>query len=117
MEAVVEKQEKPYKYPTDPIGRVIMAYKLLKGFEPDDRGWDKRNWARFARSGKGGKGAPAYELLEIFNNDWEKAVHYMELFVKDYNKKGLSFTMETIVNNYDEWRSEHGTNKNRYSEV
>lgn len=82
-----------------PLDFVVLGYKKIKGFEFDDKGWDKRHYPRAAKTAK--------LILELFDGNWEKAVDYMCNFSIDYQMKRLDFTIETMYRNYDDWRIKH----------
>lgn len=82
------------------VEKTVMVYKLVLGFEADDKGWDERNFERFSK--------PAKELLEIFKGDGPRASQYIEAFAADSVARGLNFTLETMVKNFDEWRLKNG---------
>jgi 5-methylcytosine-specific restriction endonuclease McrA len=92
----------PYQKPTDPVGRVVMGWKLIEGHAFDDRGWDKRQWGRCAKVAKA--------LLDetAFNGDVIAAVNFLEDQANFMRKKNLDFTMETMLKKYDEWKVKNG---------
>lgn len=85
-----------YERPKDPIGQLVMAYKLVKGFREDDRAWDKRHWARFSPSAK--------KLLEVFEGDIEKAATCLKSIAERFNNDGLTWVLDTVVRHADEWK-------------
>ena len=107
-EADTTTTTKKYNYKKDPISKIIYAYKLVCGVALDDRTWDQLHWAR-CRAEKLKNGEMAYAapaLLAIHAGDWGKAVDYMSEFEKDYRARGLSFTLETMVKKYHEFKED-----------
>jgi len=97
-----EDASKPYQQKEDPLSCVVYAWKLLEGQALEDRDWDKRCWGRTAKTAKA--------LLEIFNGDWESCARYMQTFAKDYRFRKLSFTLETMLKNYDSFMADRRQN-------
>lgn len=54
-----------------PIQKVMRAFKEAKGIDPDNSDWDKKHFSRHIKAGR--------ELLSIFDDDFEKAIAYMNL--------------------------------------
>ena len=84
-----------YKIQTD-IQKIVCAYKALKGFDMEDRAWDKLNFKRCSKSAK--------QLLEYFDNNWETVVKCLESLAKEFNHKCLEWTLETCVKWASEWK-------------
>ena len=74
---------------------LVYAYKVAKGFQKNDREWDKANWSRFAR--------PAKELAALFGS-WKPAVDCIEALSRRFNDKGLDWTLSTIAKHAHEWK-------------
>jgi len=91
----VRKNDKEYIIKDD-IGRVICAYKMLKGFKKQDREWDKLNYRRASRSAK--------QLLKAFKNNWEETVDYMIAEKKILEERGLEYTIETFVKRVSDYK-------------
>jgi len=79
----------------DLAGFIVYAYKVAKGFYPGDRDWDKANWPRFMK--------PAQELARLFKH-WKPAVDCLEFLSKQFNDKGLDWTLSTIAKHAHEWK-------------
>jgi hypothetical protein len=85
---------KPYQIRTD-VQAVVVAYKVAIGLAPDDRLWDKGNFARGSKTAKAlidGLGSAA-EAMNAINGikRWAEA-------------GGFSWTLETVLKRAAEWR-------------
>lgn len=89
-----------YLAKTDPVSRVIYAYKLFKGFAKDDSGWDQRNWPRCMKT--------APKILELAKGDPVIAERYVVAFGQWADKKRMEYRIETLVKCYDDWMAENG---------
>ncbi len=82
-------QGSPYR-PTTPLHRLICVYKLLKGIEMDDRGWDEANWA--------GAEPSAAKLLNAFEGDDQAASTWLETYADELAKIGAkSWTLRSAA--------------------
>lgn len=79
-----------YDAKTD-VQKVVLAYKIAKGVDRQNRIWDKINYARNVR--------PATTLLEIFGGRLEQAVDYLLKRGEELDLKKLEWNLETIVRN------------------
>lgn len=52
-----------------PLQIVVRAFKLAKGVDPDDAGWDTKHYKRHVR--------PAKELLTVFDGNSDRAAQYL----------------------------------------
>jgi uncharacterized protein YdaU (DUF1376 family) len=86
-----------------PLQFVVAGFKAQKGYEVEDRAWDAANFKRTSGA--------ARQLLVILGNDQEKAVQCIAELGAAFDKKGLSWTLETIVKNAYDWL--HGKNGGR----
>lgn len=84
--------------------RIVVAYKLLKGFKFDDRQWDKIHFARCMKS--------VNKIVEIFDNNWEKIRACLKELSAEFEKAGLNWTLETIVNHSLEWKMKQEKKEN-----
>ncbi len=85
----------------NPKAAIVVYYKVLAGFEFDDRSWDKINFARYMRSAK--------ELLEVCG-DFEIAKRCLEDLSKKFIDIGCEWNLRTIVNHAPEWKLRRGKN-------
>lgn len=84
---------------------LILSYKTIKGFEYDDRDWDKIHWARTAKSAK--------LLLSVCKNLRTADTCLCELGEK-FNEEGFTWTFETILRHSTDWMlSKRGKDENR----
>lgn len=96
---------KPYRLPEkeiDPTGYLVMQFKIRKIGQDafDDREWDERHWARVSASAKA--------LLKI-TGGIDDAKQCLGEIGEEFDKKGLSWTLETVVKWAHEWRKKgHG---------
>jgi hypothetical protein len=69
---------------TTPLQKIVLAYKLKKGFQKDDKEWDKLNFGRCMKSAK------VVICIDILGNR--------------FNSKGLDWRIETIVKNASDYK-------------
>ncbi len=92
-ESSIEKK-KPYIADT-PLKKIIVVYKQVKGFKPDDCKWDKLNFARYIKSAK--------KLMDYLG-DLQTAAECIVETGEMLDNKGLSWTLETIVKHVSDWK-------------
>lgn len=80
-------EPRPPRAPTG-VQDVVKAFKIMMKAETDPT-WDKVYFRRFSR--------PAHELLTLFEGDVGRVCDCIEAVVGKLEKKGLSWTPETIV--------------------
>jgi hypothetical protein len=83
----------------EPIKALVIYYKVFKGFEYDDKLWD-REW--FPRSMLAAK-----KLIEICKS-FDAAKTCIEQLASSYDEKELGWTLETIARNAHEWMLKRG---------
>lgn len=83
-----ESAPKEYKKPYTPHQRVVLTYKMVSGYELEDRAWDRMNFPRCVKSAKA--------LLDYFDNNSDRAIECIEALGKEFTEKGLTWTLETI---------------------
>jgi hypothetical protein len=71
-----------------PVQRIVLAYKIAKGNDPDDKAWDREKFPRSA--------AAAKSILECFGGDLDKAVVYLLGKGEEFDEKKLDWTLETV---------------------
>ena len=74
--------EKPYEVPlpeSDPLGALVVVYKVLKDFKFDDRAWDRDNYGRVALKAK--------LILDVLG-DFKLAVRFLESKAEWFKKTG-----------------------------
>lgn len=101
-EEVKDKEKVKGKKTLTPLQIVVTAYKVKTGHEPDDKGWDKLNFARFSK--------PAKQLLDYFGN-WRDAVKCIDDVSDYFEKKNLSWTLETCC----KWAADYKLKKEKYN--
>lgn len=95
-------KDKDYVLPnpeTDPVKCLVLTYKTTKGFAFDDRDWDKVNYGRSASASK--------TLLNMCK-DFNIAEACIKGLGEEYDKKGLTWTLETVTRNAGEWLKRNG---------
>lgn len=85
------------------VQKIVLAYKVAKGFEFEDKGWDKLNFKRCSKSAK--------QLIGYFK-DYRTAIICIDELSKDFNQKGLEWTIETIVKHASVWQLKKQGDKN-----
>jgi len=89
--------EKKYVLPDqkkNPVGCLVLAYKVTKGVPHDDRTWDAAHWARSSKSAKA--------LLGICGG-LRQADSCLIDIAKGFEAKELSWTLETVVKHAHDW--------------
>lgn len=81
------------------LQQVVVGWKIVTGVPPDDREWDKLNWARTSKTAK--------ELLGFFGDSPSTIVDCMEDVYNELSKKGLECTIETVKKRAWEWRKKN----------
>jgi len=79
--------------------KIVVAYKMLKGFNQDDREWDKLNFGRYMKSAK--------QLSTYFKGDWDTLKKCLISKSEDFNNAHLSWTLETVVKHAPDWKLKH----------
>lgn len=93
----------PYKRPdpkTEPLKTLVFAYKIKKGFPPEDRQWDQDEWPRASK--------PAKAILSAFAGDLRAAVNCLEALADRFDARQLDWTLETIEKHCREWKLKNG---------
>ena len=96
------KPAAPYQIPDkikDPVGNLVIAYKLFKKIPKDDRAWDKVHFGRSKHSTKA--------LLEICGTH-DAAVDAIADISAGLEAKGLDWTIETILKHAHDWKRKRG---------
>lgn len=78
------------------IQTVIEAYKQAKGFNVNDKSWDKQNFSRFSRDAK--------NLLEVTSGP-DEACECIREESAWLNSKSLDWNLGTISKRFFEWKS------------
>ena len=84
-----ENQEPKAYVMNTPLQKVVCGFKIVSGYDKEDRAWDKAHFKRASKSAK--------ILLDFFGGDYVKAVDCIEDLANELKKKDLSWTLETIV--------------------
>jgi len=100
VEVEEERDKKKKVREKTPEQRIVLAYKVKKGFDLNDKKWDKLNFPRCSKSAK--------QLLEYFTS-WETAVDCIDQLGSRFNHKKLDWTIETIVKNASQWEIDRRT--------
>ncbi len=94
----------PQKKELTTVQKIVLAYKVTKGFKKDDKGWDALNFKRFTKSAK--------QLVDYFKEP-KLAVQCIVELADKFNEKNLDWTLETIVKHAADWKAKekgHETN-------
>jgi len=83
--------------PFTDIQKIVRVFKIVSGYDKDDKGWDKLNFARCARSAK---------LLRDFLGDWKRAGDCVQDVYEKLSSKGLTVTLETVVKHAADWNKD-----------
>jgi len=89
----------PASAPIEPeVMKIIMAFKIKKGFKKDDTAWDDLNVERYRD--------PAASLLKYFGN-YKEAVHCIDKIANDMDFKKLSWSFDTVL----KWAADYRLNR------
>lgn len=91
--STTEETATPPKPLTD-VQKVVVAFKMLQGFEKDDKAWDRLYFPRFSKS--------AAALLAFVGN-WKDAVDCCQDIYEKLSSKGFTVTLETITKHAGDW--------------
>lgn len=80
--------------PLTDVQKVVVAFKMLQGFEKDDKAWDRLYFPRFSKS--------AAALLAFVGN-WKDAVDCCQDIYEKLSSKGFTVTLETITKHAGDW--------------
>jgi hypothetical protein len=86
--------EKPKKL-TD-VQQVVLWFKSRMNIPESDKAWDKAYFTRYSASAK--------VILGLFDGDVDKAFDCVEAVSDGFNRKGLSWTPETIAKHAGDWK-------------
>ncbi len=87
---------KPPRKPTG-VQDVVRAFKITMKVDENDKAWDKVYFRRYAR--------PAADLLALFGGDIGWVCDCIEAVAGKLEKKGLSWTPETIVKHAGDFKN------------
>lgn len=87
-----------YREPRCLHEKVILIYKIMKGFKKEDRDWDDANFGRFCR--------PAKRLVKYLNKDLARIKQCMKDRKAHYTKQNISWTLDTIARDSLEWKKQ-----------
>ena len=87
----------------EPIKALVLIYKLEKGFEFDDKVWDKIHFGRCMRSAK--------DLISVCG-DYQKSKTCLQKLGEQFSNSDLSWTFETIVKHSHDFMAKNGVNRN-----
>ncbi len=91
----VQDLSKPYQIDS-PLKRVVCGWKVITGFEAQDRAWDKAHWARTAKSAK--------TILDFLDGNSTAAIDCCEDIRREMSKNNLTCTIETVVKHMADWK-------------
>lgn len=104
--AIVRKAAEPKKPKIiTPVQQLVEAYKMAKDIDRGNKGWDKQNFARYAKSAAG--------LLDCFDGDVSNAGAYLFSQAEEFNSNGISWTLETIARHA--WDNKGKIDEHKYS--
>lgn len=87
---------KPPRKPTG-VQEVVRAFKITMKVDENDKAWDKVYYRRYSR--------PANDLLGLFGGDLGMVCDCIEAVSGKLEKKGLSWTPETIVKHAGDFKN------------
>lgn len=90
------QEPKPQRV-TTPVQNVVKAFKITMKVDQNDTAWDKVYFRRYAR--------PAKDLLDLFGNDLGWVCDCIESVAMALDKKGLTWTPETIVKHAGDFKN------------
>lgn len=92
--------EAPYEVPlpeTEPLGALVLAYKVLKGFKHDDRQWDRDNWGRTVKTMK--------TIFDTFGGNFKTILRFMETKAFEFKKQDkANWRIDWIVSDAHDWK-------------
>lgn len=91
-----QPEPRPPRVPT-PVQNVVKAFKITMGVDENDVAWDKVYFRRYSR--------PAADLLALFGGDIGWVCDCIEAVAGKLEKKGLSWTPETIVKHAGDFKN------------
>lgn len=87
----------PYGQPKTDIQKVVSGFKAVMEVPDDDREWDKVYFRRYSR--------PAADLLRLCGGDALVVADCIDQVSAAMEKRGLSWTPETIVKHAGDWKN------------
>jgi len=96
----------PVPKPKTDVQKVVLAYKLMKGFDKEDKGWDDLNFARCSK--------PAKQLLKFFGN-YQDAILSIQDIGEYFDKKDIPWGLEAICKNAAEWKQSNSKEGGRFN--
>ena len=97
---ILEKQPKKLTA----IQKVVLAYKLAKGYQAKDKEWDNQFFKMWVRS--------AQSILKYLNNEEDKAIDCICEISEELEKKNLEWNLNTIVKRLPDWQKVNLVNDN-----
>jgi len=94
---VTEPPKKPYGPPKTDVQKVVAGFKAVMNVPDDDREWDAVYFRRYSR--------PAADLLRLCGGDILVVADCIDQVSSAMEKKGLSWTPETIVKHAGDWKN------------
>lgn len=91
-----QPEPKPPRKPTG-VQDVVRAFKITMKVDENDKAWDKVYFRRYSR--------PAADLLSLFGGDIGWVCDCIEAVAGKLEKKGLSWTPETIVKHAGDFKN------------
>ena len=92
-----ESPKKPYGPPKTDVQKVVAGFKAVMNVPDDDREWDAVYFRRYSR--------PAADLLRLCGGDVLVVADCIDQVSAAMEKKGLSWTPETIVKHAGDWKN------------
>lgn len=94
---VTEPPKKPYGQPKTDVQKVVSGFKAVMNVPDSDREWDAVYFRRYSR--------PAADLLRLCGGDVLVVADCIDQVSAAMEKKGLSWTPETIVKHAGDWKN------------
>lgn len=90
-------QEIKEKVNLNEIRKVVTVFKMVSGFEKDDKAWDRMYFSRYTRSAK--------DLIDFMGN-WEWAADCVQDIYENLSGMDLTVTFETILKHAAKWKKD-----------
>lgn len=91
------KQELPIKADREDIRKVVTVFKMVTGYDKDDKDWDKLFYPRYVK--------PAKQLIQ-FLGSWEWSADCIQDIYEKFSDQGFMVTMETIIKHSADWKKD-----------
>lgn len=97
-DGIIELKPEKKASKIDDLRKIVLTFKIVSGYEKDDRKWDSMFYSRYMKSAK--------ELLN-FMGDWRMGCDCIQDVYEKLSSKGLTVTFETIVKHSADWKRDY----------